>query len=60
MLHGAIVFASAAFIAAIVTFAARMGRRKNCPKFSSWWKSEGWPIFIAVWFIFVVVYFVAK
>jgi uncharacterized membrane protein len=34
-------------IAAIPTLAALFGRRKNCPDFIEWRKSEGWQIFIA-------------
>jgi hypothetical protein len=49
-----------AFIAAIVTFATRMGRRKSCPDFSNWWKSEGWPIFFGIWILFVIAVLVAK
>ena len=62
MLASAKIIMETAAIAALVTFAARMGRRENCPDFSGWWKSEGWPIFIGVWVTFVTfaaVYFVA-
>jgi hypothetical protein len=60
MFHIAIGLSSAAFIAAIATFAARMGRRNNCPDFSVWWKSEGWPIFVGVWIVFSICFFVVK
>jgi hypothetical protein len=62
MLLGAKIIMETAVIAALVTFAARIGRREKCPDFSGWWKSEGWPIFIGVWLMFVAfsaVYFVA-
>jgi hypothetical protein len=62
MLLGAKIIMESAVIAALVTFAARMARRENCPDFSGWWKSEGRPIFIGVWIAFVTfaaVYFVA-
>ena len=62
MLLGAKIIMQAAVIAALVTFAARLGRRENSPNFSGWWKSEGWPIFMGVWLTFIAfaaVYFVA-
>ena len=53
MLLGAKIIMAAAVGAALVTFAARTGRRENCPNFSGWWKTEGRPIFIGVWLAFV-------
>jgi hypothetical protein len=58
MLYIKIIFCPA-IIAAIVTFAVRMGRRKQIPDFLRWWKTEGWPIFMGIWVIFVVAYFLA-
>jgi hypothetical protein len=60
MLQFFIFLAVVTVIAAIVTFAARLGRRKKCPVFMTWWKTEGFPIFIGVWLTFVIGFLVAN
>jgi hypothetical protein len=58
MLMGRIVLALAApaIIAAMVTFAARLGRRNMCPDFSRWMESEGLPIFVGIWLTFFIAF----
>jgi hypothetical protein len=60
MLHILLAMGAPAIFAAIVVFAARMSRRKECPNFSRWMETEGVPIFAGVWFTFMMAFLLAR